>query len=133
MRVEAEDYQILKDPSPIDVGIILHFMKNWWKNAIISDAQGRLLKITEANMATLFQDREFVIYKNAQAVLAWESEGYSPKNSKTALLVMLEDDSICFTFNSSKASYHFISQLEQAILNNADLIRLKPLAERKAS
>lgn len=127
MKVQEEDYQIVKEPNIIDIGIIIQFVKHWWKSAVISDSQGKLLKIKDVNVSELFSQKEFVIYKNSQAVLAWEAEGYTTKNSKTALLVIVENDGIYFTFSQSKDSIYFISQIEMAILSNSNLNRMKSL------
>lgn len=119
MKQIDEDYIIQKVPYALDVQTILYFMSYWWTEAFVSDINGNDLSFQTANPQRLFTDREFVIYQNQAAKQRWEQEGYSLDNSKTALLVMIEEDGVYLTYHPDAVD--FICQLEQAVRANASI------------
>jgi DNA-binding transcriptional regulator YiaG len=123
-----EDYQIVKAPNQVDVGILIRFMRNFWSDSLVSDSKGEISRISEVRVTNLFSQKEFVIYKNRRALQSWEEIGYSTKNSKTALLVIIEEDGIFITYNQDEKSRDLISQINMAIVGNSNISRMPSLA-----
>lgn len=123
----GEDYLIHKTTTSIDVGLVLSYFKHLWKNAIISDAQGVTNEIRKASYDNLFVQKEFVIYRDSGAVEQWDREGYSVDNSMTAVLVIIEADALCFTFNGSAAAQHIMNELSDVLTHNSTLRSLQTL------